>query len=197
METKIVHIDKKRTVVLSLDVENALVAATEGIHAGPVLQNIAAIHALARAHAVELIHVSASARADFKDAPRFSPLWQAARQRGSPVTGTEGAALHPMAKAEPGELVLHKTCVNPFLTTGLQQALVNADCRSLILVGLWTNFVIESTARHASDLGYDVYVVSDACASNSAENHRFAIERILPNICSVVDRAEVDAAFAS
>lgn len=85
----------------------------------------------------------------------------------------------------PDELVLNKTCVHPFLTTNLGQALNNFDANTLVLIGLWTNYVVEATARHGADMGYHVVVVRDCCASSDEENHRFSMERILPTIATV------------
>jgi nicotinamidase-related amidase len=45
--------------------------------------------------------------------------------------------------ARPDELVINKTCVDPFLTTNLGQAPINFDVNTLVLIGLWTNFVVE------------------------------------------------------
>lgn len=89
------------------------------------------------------------------------------------IAGSNGAAIHDKIAPLDNELVLNKTCVDPFLTTNLGQALHNADANTLILFGLWTNYVVEATARHASDMGYRVFIVSDCCASNSEENHKF------------------------
>ena len=93
--------------------------------------------------------------------------------------------------------MLNKTCVAPFLTTNLGQALQNADANTLILMGLWTNYVVEATARHASDMGYRVFIVGDACASNTIENHEFAINKMLPTICYVVRANDVLTALKS
>lgn len=91
--------------------------------------------------------------------------------------------------------MLNKTCVDPFLTTNLSQALQNNDVSTVVLTGLWTNRVVEATARHASDMGYRVFVVRDACASNTLENHEFAINHILLTICYVVNTQEVLSAL--
>jgi nicotinamidase-related amidase len=93
------------------------------------------------------------------------------------------------------ELVLNKTCVDPFLTTNLGQALQNADANTIILMGLWTNYVVEATARHASDMGYRVFLVRECCASNTVENHEFTINKILPTICYVVSVKDTLAAL--
>jgi nicotinamidase-related amidase len=85
--------------------------------------------------------------------------------------------------------------VNAFVTTRLQQHLQILDVKTLIVMGLWTNFVVEATTRHAADIGYRVIVVSDCCASNSLKNHDFAVGEILPNFATMMDSSELLAAL--
>ena len=189
------RIEPKRTAVLVLDVQNDLVKITPGIQENRVLEHIASVVRAARRKKVPVIHITASVRADFRDIPRDNPLWDGLRKSRQLIFGTKGAAIHPAVKPLKTELVINKSCVDPFLTTNLGQALQNADANTLIVMGLWTNYVVEATARHASDMGYRVFVVRDACASNSIENHEFAIKKILPTICYVVGVKDVIAAL--
>ena len=188
-------LDRKRTAVLSLDVQNDLVPDTADLRSRRVLDNIAAVLRAARRRKLTVIHITASVRSDFRDIPTASPLWIGLRRKRQLILGTPGAAIHPKAKPLATELTLNKTCVDPFLTTNLGQALANADANTLIIMGLWTNYVVEATARHAADMGYRVFVVRECCASNSRENHDYAIGRILPTICYVVGMDDVLAAL--
>ncbi len=184
-------IDSRRTAVLLLDVQNDLVKITPGLRQRRVLENMAAVLRHGRRRRTAVIHITASVRSDFRDVPRDNPLWDGLRKSRQLIIGTRGAAIHPSVKPLKTELVLNKTCVDPFLTTNLGQALQNADANTLILMGLWTNWVVEATARHASDMGYRVLLVQDACASNTMENHEFAIKHVLPTICYIVNAQDV------
>lgn len=42
--------------------------------------------------------------------------------------------------------------------------------------GIATNFVIEGTARHAVDEGYQVVVLTDCCASFNDQMHTFSLQ---------------------
>lgn len=181
--------------MLVLDVQNDLVKITPGIRQNRVLEHIAAVIRRARRKRMPVVHVTASVRGDFLDIPRENPLWDGLRKSRQLIFGTKGAAIHPAVKPLKNELVLNKTCVDPFLTTNLGQALQNHDVNTVILMGLWTNWVVEATARHASDMGYRVFVVREATASNTFQNHNFAINRILPTICYVVSVKDVIAAL--
>jgi len=189
-------IDPQRTAVLLLDVQKDLVDITPGLKQNRVIENMAGVLKAARRRKLPVIHITASVRADFLDLPKDNPLWDGLRKKRQLIIGTQGAAIDPRVKPLKNELVLNKTCVDPFLTTNLGQALQNADANTIILMGLWTNYVVEATARHASDMGYRVFLVREACASNTVENHEFALNKILPTICYVVRSKDVLAALA-
>lgn len=79
-----------------------------------------------------------------------------------------------------GESVIYKGCVDPFIGTDLLETLIRLRATELHIGGTATNYVVESTARHAGDMGFAVVVLEDICASYSEEMHQFAIEKTLP-----------------
>lgn len=182
-------IDPKRTAILAMDLQNDIVNATPNGTAA--LAQVRRVLDAGRRKGVPVVYVTGSFRPDYGDLPAASPLFQGVRQYEMLRAGTPGAAIHEAVQPQEGELVVNKTCVNPFLTSNLEQVLRILDASTLVLMGLWTNYVVEVTARHASDLGYRVVVVGDACASNTDENHRFAIETILPTLATVASVEEV------
>jgi nicotinamidase-related amidase len=72
-----------------------------------------------------------------------------------------------------GEPVLTKTSHNAFTTTNLQQVLTAAGVGEVAVCGIRAEQCVETTARVASDLGYQVTFVTDATATNPIE-HRDA-----------------------
>ena len=106
--------------------------------------------------------------------------------------------IEPLA-AQPGEPVLTKTSINAFTTTNLQQLLTQNGIRKLTIGGIRTEQCCETTARLASDLGYEVVFVTDATATFPIP-HRDALEgrsvgeiladpRTLPNE-AIIERTE-------
>jgi biuret amidohydrolase len=91
-----------------------------------------------------------------------------------------------------GEPVIVKGCVDPFVCGPLAAWLVAARVDTVFLGGVATNFVVESAARHAADLGFLVYVVEDMCASYSQELHDFSIQNILPVYGEAIDSAKLE-----
>jgi nicotinamidase-related amidase len=65
----------------------------------------------------------------------------------------------------PGDLVLHKSTVSAFNSSGLDRVLRGMGVEGLVVTGVVTDGCVDSTARDASDLGYDCVLVEDACAA--------------------------------
>jgi ureidoacrylate peracid hydrolase len=68
-------------------------------------------------------------------------------------------------------MIFRKTSSSVFISTNIDYVLRNLGVRSLIVAGLLTDQCVESAVRDACDLGYLVTLVSDACATASAERH--------------------------
>jgi nicotinamidase-related amidase len=66
----------------------------------------------------------------------------------------------------PGEPQLTKTSHNAFTTTNLHQLLTRRGITEVILCGMRTEQCVETTARLAFDLGYQVTFVTEATATN-------------------------------
>jgi nicotinamidase-related amidase len=65
-----------------------------------------------------------------------------------------------------GEPQLTKTSHNAFTTTNLQQLLTQHGITEVVVCGIRTEQCCETTARLASDLGYQVTFVTEATATN-------------------------------
>jgi len=115
-----------------------------------------------------------------------SAAFDAFEAGGALALSAQGARFCPEAEPVAGELVVTKSCVSPFIGTGLDDLLRAHGVSTVAMGGVATNFVVESAARHAGDSGYRVQVVEDLCASHSEDLHRFAVERILPVFGEVV-----------
>lgn len=58
-----------------------------------------------------------------------------------------------------------KTSINAFTTTNLQQQLMQRGVRRVVICGIRTDQCCETTARIASDLGFEVDFVTDATST--------------------------------
>lgn len=62
-----------------------------------------------------------------------------------------------------GETVIGKTVNSAFIGTDLEARLKEQGISSLVIMGVITNNSVEATVRHAGNLGFDTFLVEDAC----------------------------------
>ena len=67
------------------------------------------------------------------------------------------------------ELQVTKTSVNAFTTTDLHEQLTQHGVRRVVICGIRTEQCCETTARLASDLGYEVEFVTDATTTSGID----------------------------
>ncbi|GAA1284388.1 hydrolase [Planotetraspora silvatica] len=86
---------------------------------------------------------------------------------------------------EEGDIVVVKRTIGAFHQTDLHDQLRRRDVTTLVLAGLVTTMGVESTARAASDHGYELEFVADAMSGLAADEHDFTIEKIFPRFGTV------------
>ncbi len=73
--------------------------------------------------------------------------------------------IHKLLSPLPGETVITKTRANSFYETSLMDLLNERKVTDVVVVGMQTHMCVEATARAASDFGFKVTVLADACAT--------------------------------
>ncbi len=89
------------------------------------------------------------------------------------------------------DIVLSKTSSSPFNSTAIHQLLHNLGVDTLLVCGVVTNGCVEGTVRDASDLGYNVIMIPDACAAVTPELHQAAITNLNNAFCNCRDTETV------
>ena len=64
-----------------------------------------------------------------------------------------------------GDIVVEKDVNSGFIGTSLEIDLRRAGIQRLVVAGYFTNFCVETTVRMAGNMGFDVYLAHDACAT--------------------------------
>jgi nicotinamidase-related amidase len=78
-----------------------------------------------------------------------------------------------------------------FTGTTLHDDLQEANVTQVFIVGVATSIGVESTARSAHELGYNVVLVADAMSDVDPETHSNSIDRVFPRLGEVTSHAEV------
>jgi nicotinamidase-related amidase len=90
--------------------------------------------------------------------------------------------LVPELEQQPGDHLVTKHGWGAFLGTTLDAYLRTRGVTQVIVTGVATSAGVESTARSAYDLGYNVTLVTDAMTDRDADAHRHCVEKIFPRM---------------
>jgi len=77
--------------------------------------------------------------------------------------------IRPEVQPAAGEKIISKRFANSFRDTDLLDSLRQKDVTRIVIVGMQTHMCVEAASRAAADLGFDVVVVHDACATRPLE----------------------------
>ena len=81
------------------------------------------------------------------------------------ISGDRGTDIHDSVAHFEGEPIVYKHEPNSFLNTNLLALLKSWEIERVVITGMMTHMCIDATARAASDLGFQVIVAEDACAT--------------------------------
>ncbi|MEV0650595.1 isochorismatase family protein [Phytomonospora sp. NPDC050363] len=164
-------LDPARTALIVLDLQTRLVALPLGPHSGP-----------------EVVAACARLAERFREHDALVVYVQAHRPN---VEQPPGSELVAEATPKPGDLLLTKQSVGAFATTDLNERLIEHGVETVVVCGIATSMAVESTARAASDLGYEIVLPSDAMSGLHADEHEFALTHALARFGDVVTADEV------
>lgn len=167
-----------------------------------VIPNIAVLLDAFRSTNSRVVHVVVGAELD-----DLSDLSATARSRSEQRMSTVGRPswyprssfeyqILPGLEPQPGELVVNKTTIGTFKSTNLERMLRNMHIDNLVIVGVNTTVCVETTARNAVDLGFNVVLCDDACAGVDAESHAATMRAFRRHFGRVATASDILAELA-
>jgi nicotinamidase-related amidase len=196
------------TAVLALHYQNDVLHPEGKIRVGldadsgarqRLLDSAAALLAGARAQSLPIVHVRIAFRPDYADLLPNCAIFRNVATIGAVPEGQWGSAfydgLQPLA-GSPREFIVKHTRISAFYGTPLEETLRVVGARRLVVAGVATHSVVEGTVRHAADIGFDVMVAEDACASADEAVHQASLAsmRLIAQTGSVADAVRWAAA---
>ncbi|SCC73194.1 cysteine hydrolase family protein [Acinetobacter albensis] len=115
--------------------------------------NAVKVIAKARQEGTQVIYVQHIGNAE-------SPIFQ---------PSSNGIEFQDTVKPQANETVVIKNHINAFLNTNLKEILDSNEVTELVVLGAMSHMCIDAAVRAASDFGYKVKVIHDACATLDLE----------------------------
>jgi nicotinamidase-related amidase len=179
-----INVDPKTTALVLIDLQDGILGYPLAPLSGPeLLDKGKALAQRFRAAKAPVVLINVCWSADSKDVLRAPVDYPTHPEGGLP----KGFSNLGPGLAKDGDILITKRQWGAFQGTELDLQLRRRGIRTIVLGGVATNFGVESTARQAWELGYEVVIAKEATTSLAAELHDFAITKIFPLIARVGD----------
>ena len=185
------QLDPTKTALVLIDLQHGIVALPVQPHASrEVVEQSRSMADSFRKKGSPVVYV----RVDL--ANMLPVIVDVSRSDPNTVVPPSASELVPDAGFQKDDLLVTKRHWGAFGQTNLEHLLKERGVDTIVLAGLVTNFGVESTARQAVGLGFQVVLAEDACSSIDAAAHTFAMQTIFPRIGRVRTVEEIIDALA-
>jgi nicotinamidase-related amidase len=119
-------------------------------------------------------------------------LLEAAARLGAPILAVElnpagiGPTVDPIAGMVPDGAVMEKIHFSSYAEAPVRARAAATGRRQMVVAGMEAHVCVLQTAIDFAGAGYETFVVSDATASRTPENHQAALARLAANGIEIV-----------
>jgi nicotinamidase-related amidase len=161
-----------KTALIVIDLQRGIVALPTVHPSNEIVERSAALLDAFRRHGLPVVLVNVAGTAPGRT-----------DQGGHTADFPAGFAdLVPELKQQPSDHLITKRTWGAFTNTDLEAYLREQRVTQVVLAGIATSIGVESTARYASELGFNVTLVVDAMTDRNADAHNNSITRIFPRL---------------
>ena len=169
------------SALLVIDLQKGIVALPTAHDAGQVVRRAGELADAFRARGLPVVLVTVAGGAPGRT--------EQPRRGGAPAA--DWAELVPELGSHPRDHHVVKRTWGAFTHTGLEQHLRALGVTQVVLCGIATSIGVESTARQAHEVGFNVTLAVDAMTDLNAEAHANSVQRIFPRLGETASTGEI------
>lgn len=182
------ELNAQKTALVVIDLQEGILPFAGGPHAAnDVVAKSAKLADKCRQQGAPVVMVRVGWSADFAEALK-QPVDAQAPARALP----DNWWTYPQALGkQESDIEVTKRQWGAFYGTDLELQLRRRGIDTIILCGISTNIGVESTARNAWELGFNVVIAEDACSAATSEQHQGSMTHIFPRLGRVRNTEEI------
>ncbi|MCT4714359.1 hydrolase [Enterobacteriaceae bacterium H18W14] len=186
------ELNASRTALVVIDLQEGILPFAGGPHSAPdVVARAAKLAEKFRAKGSPVAMVRVGWSKDFAEALK-QPVDAQAAAHALPENWWQ----YPAALGkQDGDIEVTKRQWGAFYGTDLELQLRRRGIDTIVLCGISTNIGVESTARNAWEMGFNLVIAEDACSAASSEQHQGSMTHIFPRIARVRSTEEILSAL--
>ncbi len=169
------------TALVVIDLQQGLVSLPTAHPMADVVQRAAQLAAAFRRHGLPVVLVNVAGVPPGRT--------EQSRFHGDLPEGF--ADLLPELDRQPDDRLVTKRTADAFTRTDLEAHLRTRGVTQLVLAGVATSMGVESTARQAHELGFNVALAVDAMTDGDAGLHANSVDKVFPRLGETGTTAEI------
>jgi nicotinamidase-related amidase len=170
-----------KTALIVVDLQKGIVGTPTAHPTSEVVKKASALASAFRSYGlpVVLVNVTAAAPGRTEQAPRIREF------------PPDFAEFVPELNRQPEDHVVTKQTWGAFTNTNLEEHLKKLGVTQVVIAGVATSAGVESTARHANEIGFHVTLAVDAMTDRNADAHLNSVTRIFPRMAETGTTQEI------
>jgi nicotinamidase-related amidase len=170
------------TALIVIDLQKGIVTGNFIHPIGEVIDRTRALIEVFRAKNLPVVLVNVAGR----------PTGRTEQGPRSNLTFSDGwTDLLPELNQQPSDIVVTKRSWGAFATTDIEHQLKTRGVTQVVVTGVATSVGVESTARQAYELGFNVTLALDAMTDMREEAHEYSIRNVFPRLGETVSTQEI------
>jgi nicotinamidase-related amidase len=178
-------INPKSSALLIMDCQVNIVGSLVPAEREKVLTNLTKAIGAARRVGIPVIYVVVQFREGYPEISSRNTLFSGLKEAGRLQESAPDTKVCEEISPQPGEVIVTKKRISAFTGSDLEVVLRSMGIDTLVLTGISSLGVVESTARIAFDLDYRLFVLEDCCSDRDPQANEIALTWILPRITTV------------
>ena len=176
-----------RTALIVIDLQKGILAMASPNVFAPLVEKTRLLLQAFRSHHLPVVLVNVDGK----------PSGRTEQNRGPTSFPAGWTELIPELNQQPSDHLVTKRTAGAFTNTDLEKYLKEKEVTQVVIVGVATSMGVESTARHAHELGFNVTLATDAMADLVPECHTNSISRVFPRMAETGTTEEIIALIES
>jgi len=174
------RIDTKTTALLVMDCQIEIINSLTPSEKAEVLGNLTKAINAARRASLSIIYVVVQFREGYPEISARNTLLSGVKGTRKLVEMGPDTCICNEIQPNPDEVIVTKRRISAFTGSDLEVVLRSKNIDTLVLTGVSSLGVVESTARQAFDMDYRIFVIEDCCSDRDTKANEMAISWLLP-----------------
>ena len=178
-------INTKSSALLVMDCQEDIMNTLIPSEKSKVLGNLGKAIEAARRAAMPIIYVVVQFREGYPEVSPKNVLFSGIKGTGRFLETNPNSRICDELRPQSGDVIVSKKRISAFSGSDLEVVLRSRAIDTLVLTGVSSLGVVESTARAAFDMDYRLFVIGDCCSDRDPEANEIATTHLLSRISTV------------